>query len=50
MSDFCSNWRFLFARQLARAFDQIVLPLENFRKEQIGGVKVSLHLLPSNYF
>ncbi|XP_015112919.1 rho GTPase-activating protein 26 isoform X1 [Diachasma alloeum] len=26
-------------RMLARAYDQIILPLENFRKEHIGGVK-----------
>lgn len=26
-------------KQLARAHDQIVVPLENFRKERIGGVK-----------
>jgi len=50
MSAVCSNWRFLFAEQLDRAYDQIVVPLEHFRKEHIGGVKVSLHLLPSNYF
>jgi hypothetical protein len=41
---------FLFAQQLDRAYDQIIVPLEHFRKEHIGGVKVSLHLLPSNYF
>lgn len=26
--------------QLERAYDQIILPLDNFRKEHIGGVKV----------
>lgn len=28
--------------QLERAYDQIILPLENFRKEHIGGVKVDI--------
>lgn len=27
--------------QLARAYDQFIIPLENFRKEHIGGVKVT---------
>lgn len=27
--------------QLARAYDQFIIPLENFRKEHIGGVKVN---------
>jgi hypothetical protein len=49
MSAVCSNWRLLFAQQLDRAYDQIVVPLEHFRKEHIGGVKVSQHLLASNY-
>jgi len=30
--------------QLARAYDQFIIPLENFRKEHIGGVKVKLLL------
>uniref|UniRef100_A0A8D9E2L9 Rho GTPase-activating protein 26 n=1 Tax=Cacopsylla melanoneura TaxID=428564 RepID=A0A8D9E2L9_9HEMI len=29
-------------RMLDRAYDQIILPLENFRKDHIGGVKVRL--------
>lgn len=27
--------------QLERAYEQVIFPLENFRKEHIGGVKVS---------
>lgn len=32
--------------QLDRAYDQVIFPLENFRKEHIGGVKVSVTSSP----
>lgn len=36
--------------QLERAYDQIILPLENFRKEHIGGVKVDIFCFYLSYF
>lgn len=45
---FCSRLILIFSissileyKQLAQAHDQIVVPLENFRKDRIGGVKES---------
>lgn len=34
-----ANFSNIISAQLAQAHDQIVVPLENFRKERIGGVK-----------
>lgn len=35
-----NNKQFLFLFQLKTAYDQVVVPLELFRKKHIGGVKV----------